>query len=68
MAMVTTSKDRWPADVPIRNLKLAGLPKECKVRLKLFTLDNQLVLKATGRLSEPDQDQIRLAWIQAGLL
>ena len=48
MAMVTTSKDTWPADVPIRNLKLAGLPKECKVRLKLFTLDNQLILKATN--------------------
>ena len=55
MAMITTSsRNPWPGDVEIADLAAAGLRVECRVRLKLFTLDNRLILKTIGRLSPAD--------------
>ena len=42
----------------IQNIE-AGLPEECIVRMKLFTIDNRLILKRTGHLGPPDQEQVR---------
>lgn len=39
----------------IEDLKPAGLRVPCMVRLKLFTLDNRLLVKRLGRLSEADR-------------
>ena len=62
MAMITSSGHApWPGDTPIRNPKAAGLRSPCLVRLKLFTLDNRLVLKNIGRLSAADRDDVRAA-------
>ena len=59
LAMITTSGHRaWPGDVGIRDMKSAGLKLPCIVRLKLFTLDNRLVLKTIGRLSKEDSVHI----------
>lgn len=67
MAMITSTTRQWLTDVSITDLASAGLPKECKVRLKLFTLDNRLILEIKGRLSEPDQRQVQSTWKQVGL-
>jgi len=56
LAMITSAQhSNWPLDVEIEDLDAAGLPASSIVRMKLFTLDNQLVLRRTGVLGEKDQ-------------
>ena len=60
MAMITTrSHHPWPGDLPIHDLEAAGLPSLCMVRLKLFTLDNRLIIRRLGRLSDDDIARMR---------
>ena len=42
-------------DWPIEDLQAAGLPQPCVVRLKLFTLDERLVLGPLGALADGDR-------------
>lgn len=59
LAMITTkARPSWPGDTGISDYQLAGLKVPCIVRLKLFTLDNRLILKEAGRLSEVDRNNI----------
>ena len=49
--MITSARQSsWPLDWPIEDLLAAGLPQPCVVRLKLFTLDERLVLGRLGAL------------------
>ena len=58
-AMITTaSQTRWPSDIAIRDLVAAGLPRPCVVRWKLFTLPNEIILKRTGKLGNPDRNNV----------
>ena len=60
LAVMTTSGHRsWPGDVALTDHKAAGLYLPCIVRLKLFTLDNRLLLKRIGSLAVNDQKKIR---------
>ena len=61
LAMITSARTDWPSDVAIRDWQEAGLSVPCKVRFKLFTLDDALVLRKLGTLSVPDRDAIRSA-------
>ena len=55
MAMITTaSHSSWALDVPIMDLKSAGLKAKSIVRMKLFTLDDVLVIKKIGKLAVDD--------------
>ena len=59
LAMITTSSHTsWPGDIAVTNLKAAGLRVECLVRLKLFTLDNRLIVRRIGRLARADRDAV----------
>jgi mRNA interferase MazF len=59
LAMITTSTRRaWPGDVELVDLGDAGLHRPCILRLKLFTLDRQLVLRTIGRLSARDRKRV----------
>ena len=59
MAQITTVKrSTWPGDFRIQHTE-AGLPAECIVRMKLFTLDNRLIQKRAGQLGAADQEQVR---------
>lgn len=59
LAMITSKAEpSWPGDVSIENLAAAGLPRPCIVRLKLFTLDNRLILSRAGRLGRKDRDAV----------
>ncbi|MDY6953581.1 MAG: type II toxin-antitoxin system PemK/MazF family toxin [Thermodesulfobacteriota bacterium] len=65
LAMITSKKNTpWPLDVPIQNGKSAGLTAPSVIRMKLFTLDNQLILRTVGRLSKTDQAQLKEALSQ----
>ena len=56
MAMITSAKHSgWPLDTRIENLIDAGLPAPSIIRLKLFTLDNRLILAKLGQLASADQ-------------
>lgn len=60
MAMITAAENPvWVGDVLITDLVAAGLPKPSKVRLKLFTLDLQLVRGILGHLGPADIAQVR---------
>jgi len=59
LAMVTSSRHSdWPLDVEIEDLKSAGLPSASVVRMKLFTLDDQLVIRKAGALVENDRRSV----------
>jgi len=56
LAMVTTrAHDPWPGDVVVGDPGAAGLRQDCIVRLKLFTLDNRLILQRIGSLNPSDR-------------
>ena len=62
MAMVTTrARPPWPGDSEIKDFSDAGLHLPCLARLKLFTLDNRLIVKRLGRLSAADAGRVRQA-------
>lgn len=63
LAMITSAEQsNWPGDVPITDLDAAGLPSECLVRLKLFTLDHRLIVKRAGRLNVKDREALAARW------
>ncbi|MBW4532462.1 MAG: type II toxin-antitoxin system PemK/MazF family toxin [Pleurocapsa minor HA4230-MV1] len=60
MAMITTaSHSSWDLDIPITDLKSAGLKAKSIIRMKLFTLDDDLVLKKIGKLATSDRDRVQ---------
>lgn len=59
LAMITTKgHSPWLGDTELKDLKECGLPVPCLVRLKLFTLDNRLIIRRIGRLSEADRKRV----------
>lgn len=66
LAMITSKSHRpWPGDVEIADLPFAGLSVPCIVRLKLFTLDNRLILERKGRLAPNDVENAKRALAMA---
>jgi mRNA interferase MazF len=60
MAMITTaSHSPWALDVPITDLSSAGLKAKSIIRMKLFTLDDALVIKKIGKLATSDRDLVQ---------
>ena len=56
LAMITSAENSdWPLDVEITNLKAAGLPSASVVRMKMFTLDQQLIIRKVGSLASKDR-------------
>jgi mRNA interferase MazF len=56
LAMITSAKNSdWPLDTEIQDLDAAGLPSASIIRMKLFTLDEQLIIRKAGTLAEADQ-------------
>ena len=54
-AMITSAgQSGWPCDHFTKDPDAAGLPTECLVRLKLFTLDHLLVICKAGALGALD--------------
>ena len=54
LAMITAARSAWPSDVTLRDWRRAGLHVPCRVRLKLFTLDDALMVRKLGALSKRD--------------
>lgn len=59
LAMITSADNPpWPMDVPI-DAASGGLGSPSKVRMKLFTLDNRLILRKAGSLLAKDRRSIK---------
>ena len=59
LAMITSARNSdWPLDVLIEDLDAAGLPSESVVRMKLFTLDDRLIVRKAGSLVEADRERV----------
>lgn len=59
LAMITTKADpAWPGDTALKDHAAAGLPVPSLVRLKIFTLDNRLIVKIAGKLSGNDRRRV----------
>ena len=62
MAMITsTQHSAWPLDVDISDLDQAGLPAPSMIRMKLFTLDQRLIVRHCGTLADGDQLAVQAA-------
>lgn len=59
LAMITSAAHYpWPGDHRLNDPRAAGLANSSVVRWKLFTLDNRLLVRAIGRLSESDRNAV----------
>lgn len=59
LAMITSKKNpSWPLDVEIADMKSAGLSVASVVRMKLFTLDQQLIVRKAGALESDDRKNV----------
>jgi mRNA interferase MazF len=59
LAMITSaSNSKWFKDVPVTDLKKAGLKKPCFIRFKLFTIQNDLIKNKVGSLSTLDKKEV----------
>lgn len=62
LAMITTAPaGPRPSDTALVDLGEAGLKSDCVVRLKLFTLDNRIISRRIGRLSDADRARCSIA-------
>ena len=61
LTMITSAGGDWPSDVAIQGWREAGLNVPCKIRLKLFTLDDTLIVRKLGTLSKRDGEAVRKA-------
>ena len=61
LAMITSAGSDWPSDVAIQDWREAGLNVSCKVRFKLFTLDDTLIVRKLGALSKRDGEVVKNA-------
>ena len=59
LAMITSVGGDWPSDVAILDWREADLRVSCKVRFKLFTLDDNLIVRKLGTLSKRDGELVR---------
>ncbi len=60
--MITSAGNSdWPLDIEIKDLDSAGLPSASVVRMKLFTLDDQLVIRKAGTLASRDRKDVMIA-------
>jgi mRNA interferase MazF len=63
-AMITqAARSEWPFDHIIDDFHSAGLTKTSVVRMKLFTLDNRLIIRRIGTLSVADRSSVERAFL-----
>ena len=59
-AMITSAKNKsWPLDVIITDLASSGLPAPSVVRMKIFTIDHQIIREKIGELNTEDKHLVK---------
>lgn len=60
LLMITSAKNSsWYSDVNIEDLTVTGLKNPSIVRFKIFSIDERIVLKRIGTLSDSDKEKIK---------
>lgn len=60
VAMITSAKNSsWLSDLAISNIKTAGLTVPCVIRMKLFTLPRDVIVKKIGKLTPADAKRLK---------
>lgn len=59
--IISRSHTGWPLDIPIQDGSAAGLNAPSVVRMKLFTLDNRLILRRAGALADGDANAVAVS-------
>jgi len=60
LGMITSAANStWPLDINITDLDAAGLTSSSIIRMKLFTLDHQLIIRKAGSLAPKDRDAVQ---------
>lgn len=63
LATITSAEQSsWPRDCAIDDIDAAGLPAASLILLKLFTLEQRLILRKAGTLGAADQKKLRSRW------
>ena len=57
--IISQKNEPWLLDDTIKHKNESGHTAPSIVRMKLFTLDNRLILKKVGHLSKADQEQVK---------
>ena len=59
LAMITSAGNSdWRSDVNIQDLDTAGVPSASLMRMRLFTLDDKLVVRKAGVLAKQDRSTV----------
>ena len=62
LAMITTAAgSAWQSDVAVKDLVSAGLPHNCFVRWKVFTLPNATIVRQLGALGSEDRAALAMS-------
>lgn len=62
LAMITSSTfEAWASDVEIGERQTAGLTAPCRVRMKVFTLSEDQILRRIGQLAPQDARSVEAA-------
>ena len=60
LLMITTAGHSvWYSDIQINDLNSAGLNHASVIRFKVFSLDERLIIRKIGNLSETDKEKVR---------
>ena len=60
LAMITSAThSAWPLDITITSLDATGLTSASMIRMKLFTLDHQLIIRKAGSLAAQDRATVQ---------
>ena len=60
LLMITSANNSsWYSDIQIEDLNLVGLKNPSVIRFKMFSLDERLIIKKIGNLSEPDKQKVK---------
>lgn len=60
LAMITSAKNsRWENDFEIKEIESTGLKTNCFIRYKIFSLDERLILKKVGTISDNEKNIIK---------
>jgi mRNA interferase MazF len=61
LGMITSSmQSPWPSDTMLNEWQEAGLSVPCKLRFKIFTLEQSLVLRKAGALTDKDAKAVHI--------
>ena len=60
LAMITSAKNsRWENDFEIKEIESTGLKTNCIIRYKIFSLDERIILKKIGSISDKEKNIIQ---------